>query len=66
MFNALNIHTQAENGLPSTAYSALRLRSDIRDRTTIGAIVTDVSNKEAQNSVIGFDGQMHLTIKTNN
>ena len=57
---ALNIHTQAENGLPSTAYSALRLRSDIRDRTTIGAIVTDVSNKEAQNSVIGFDGQMRF------
>ena len=57
---ALNIHTQAENGLLSTAYSALRLRSDIRDRTTIGAIVTDVSNKEAQNSVIGFDGQMRF------
>ena len=46
---ALNIHTQAENGLPSTAYSALRLRSDVRDRTTIGAIITDVSSKETQN-----------------
>ena len=57
---ALNIHTQAENGLPATAYSALRLRSDIRDRTTIGAIVTDVSNKETQNSVFGFDGQMRF------
>ena len=57
---ALNIHTQAENGLPATAYSALRLRSDIRDRTTIGAIVTDVSNKEIQNSVFGFDGQMRF------
>jgi hypothetical protein len=57
---ALNIHTQAENGLPATAYSALRLRSNVRDRTTIGAIVTDVSNKETQNSVIGFDGQMRF------
>jgi len=57
---ALNIHTQAENGLPSTAYSALRLRSDVRDRTTIGAIVTDVSNKETQNSVLGLDGQMRF------
>ena len=57
---ALNIHTQAENGLPATAYSALRLRSDIRDRTTIGAILTDVSNKETQNSVFGFDGQMRF------
>lgn len=57
---ALNIHTRAEGELPATAYSALRLRSDIRDRTTIGAIVTDVSNNDGQNSVFGIDGQMRF------
>ena len=57
---ALNIHTRAEGDLPATAYSALRLRSDIRDRTTVGAIVTDVTNNDGQNSVFGLDGQMRF------
>jgi len=57
---ALNIHTKAKNGLPATMYSALRLRSDIRDRTTIGAIVTDVSSMGIRNSVFGVDGQMRF------
>jgi len=57
---ALNIHTKAENGLPATMYTALRLRSDIRNRTTVGAIVTDVSSKDNQNSVMGIDGQMRF------
>ena len=57
---ALNIHTRAEGDLPATAYSALRLRSDIRDRTTVGAIVTDVNNNDGQNSVFGLDGQMRF------
>ena len=57
---ALNIHTRADGDLPATAYSALRLRSDIRDRTTVGAIVTDVNNNDGQNSVFGLDGQMRF------
>lgn len=57
---ALNIHTRAENGLPATAYSALRLRSDVRERTTVGAIMTDVSSGDASNSVLGIDGQMRF------
>ncbi len=57
---ALNIHTRDEGDLPATAYSALRLRSDIRDRTTVGAIVTDVTNNDGQNSVFGLDGQMRF------
>lgn len=57
---ALNINTRAEGDLPATAYSALRLRSDIRDRTTLGAIVTDVTNNDGQNSVFGLDGQMRF------
>ena len=57
---ALNIHTRADGDLPATAYSALRLRSDIRDRTTVGAIVTDVTNNDGQNSVFGLDGQMRF------
>ncbi len=57
---ALNIHTRADGDLPATAYSALRLRSDIRDRTTVGAIVTDVANNDGQNSVFGLDGQMRF------
>ena len=57
---ALNIRTRAEGDLPATAYSALRLRSDIRDRTTVGAIVTDVTNNDGQNSVFGLDGQMRF------
>ena len=57
---ALNIHTKGENGQPATAYSAFRLRSDIRDRTTVGAVITDVSNKNGQNSVFGIDGQMRF------
>ncbi len=57
---ALNIHTKGEDGQPATAYSAFRLRSDIRDRTTIGAVITDVSNKNMQNSVFGIDGQMRF------
>ncbi|MDP6992602.1 MAG: DUF5916 domain-containing protein, partial [Candidatus Marinimicrobia bacterium] len=57
---ALNIHTRAEGDLPATAYSALRLRSDIRDRTTVGAIVTDMTNNDGQNSVFGLDGQMRF------
>lgn len=57
---ALNIHTRAEGDLPATAYSALRLRSDIRDRTTVGAIVTDVANNDGQNSAFGLDGQMRF------
>ncbi len=57
---ALNIHTRTEGDLPATAYSALRLRSDIRDRTTVGAIVTDVTNNDGQNSVFGLDGQMRF------
>ena len=56
----LNIHTSAENDMPATAYSALRLRTDIRDRTTIGAIVTDVSTSGSQNTVMGIDGQMRF------
>ena len=56
----LNIHTHAENDMPATAYSALRLRTDIRDRTTIGAIVTDVSTSGSQNTVMGIDGQMRF------
>ena len=56
----LNIHTHAENDMPATAYSALRLRTDIRDRTTIGAIVTDVSTNGSQNTVMGIDGQMRF------
>ena len=57
---ALNIHTKGENGQPATAYSAFRLRSDVRDRTTVGAVITDVSNKNGQNSVFGIDGQMRF------
>ena len=57
---ALNIHTRAEGNLPATAYSALRLRSDVRDRTTVGAIVTDVTNNDGQNSVFGLDAQMRF------
>ena len=57
---ALNIHTKGEDGQPATAYSAFRLRSDIRDRTTIGAVITDVSNNNMQNSVFGIDGQMRF------
>ncbi len=57
---ALNIHTRADGDLPATAYSALRLRSDIRDRTTVGAIVTDMTNNDGQNSVFGLDGQMRF------
>jgi|TARA_Y100000310_G_scaffold292945_1_gene322132 hypothetical protein len=56
----LNIHTRAEGDLPATAYSALRLRSDIRDRTTIGAIMTDVSSQGTQNTVMGIDAQMRF------
>ncbi|GIT57218.1 MAG: hypothetical protein Ct9H300mP18_06470 [Candidatus Neomarinimicrobiota bacterium] len=37
-----------QNGKPATAYSAFRLRSDIRNRTTIGAVMTDVSNKKCK------------------
>jgi|TARA_A100001037_G_scaffold93268_1_gene84747 hypothetical protein len=57
---ALNIHTKGENGQPATAYSAFRIRSDVRDRTTIGAVITDVSNNNMQNSVFGIDGQMRF------
>ena len=57
---ALNIHTRAENGLPATAYSAIRLRSDVRDRTTVGAIITDLSSSGGTNSVFGIDGQMRF------
>ena len=57
---ALNIHTRAENGLPATAYSAIRLRSDVRDRTTVGAIITDLTSSGGTNSVFGIDGQMRF------
>ena len=57
---ALNIHTKGENGQSATAYSAFRIRSDVRDRTTIGAVITDVSNNNMQNSVFGIDGQMRF------
>ena len=57
---ALNIHTSTNTDNPATSYSAFRLRSDIRKRTTIGAVVTDVSNKNIQNSVIGIDAQMRF------
>ena len=57
---ALNIHTRADGDLPATHYSAIRLRKDVRDRTTVGAIITDVSSKGVRNSVYGIDGQMRF------
>ena len=57
---ALNIHTRAEGDLPVTHYSAIRLRKDVRDRTTVGAIITDVSSKGVRNSVYGIDGEMRF------
>jgi len=57
---ALNIHTRDDGDLPATHYSAIRLRKDVRDRTTVGAIITDVSSKGVRNSVYGIDGQMRF------
>ena len=57
---ALNIHTRADGDLPATHYNAIRLRKDVRDRTTVGAIITDVSSKGVRNSVYGIDGQMRF------
>jgi len=57
---ALNIHTRADGDLPATHYSAIRLRKDVRDRTTVGAIITDVSSKGIRNSVYGIDGEMRF------
>ena len=57
---ALNIHTRADGDLPATHYSAIRLRKDVRDRTTVGAIITDVSSKGVRNSVYGIDGEMRF------
>ena len=57
---ALNIHTRADGDLPATHYNAIRLRKDVRDRTTVGAIITDVSSKGVRNSVFGIDGQMRF------
>jgi len=57
---ALNIHTRADGDLPATHYSAIRLRKDVRDRTTVGAIITDVSSKGIRNSVYGIDGVMRF------
>ena len=56
----LNIHTRADGDLPATHYSAIRLRKDVRDRTTVGAIITDVSSKGIRNSVYGIDGEMRF------
>ena len=57
---ALNIHTRDDGDLPATHYSAIRLRKDVRDRTTGGAIITDVSSKGVRNSVYGIDGEMRF------
>ena len=57
---ALNIRTRDDGDLPATHYSAIRLRKDVRDRTTVGAIITDVSSKGVRNSVYGIDGQMRF------
>ena len=57
---ALNIHTRADGDLPATHYNAIRLRKDVRDRTTVGAIITDVSSKGIRNSVYGIDGEMRF------
>jgi hypothetical protein len=57
---ALNIHTRDDGDLPATHYSAIRLRKDVRDRTTVGAIITDVSSKGVRNSVYGIDGEMRF------
>ena len=57
---ALNIHTRADGDLPANHYSAIRLRKDVRDRTTVGAIITDVSSKGVRNSVYGIDGEMRF------
>jgi len=57
---ALNIHTRADGDLPATHYNAIRLRKDVRDRTTVGVIITDVSSKGFRNSVYGIDGQMRF------
>ncbi|MBT3478684.1 MAG: carbohydrate binding family 9 domain-containing protein [Candidatus Marinimicrobia bacterium] len=57
---ALNIHTRGNGEAPATHYSAIRLRKDVRDRTTVGVILTDVASKGVRNSVYGIDGQMRF------
>ena len=56
-FGMLNIHTNNNDNNLSTSYSAFRLRKDIRSRSTFGAIFTNVSNSEINNSVFGIDAQ---------
>ncbi len=58
----MTMQTEAQDTIPTTNFSVLRVKQDILDRSYIGAIVTAKNNSLHNNFVYGIDGN-YMTSK---
>jgi hypothetical protein len=58
MVGAMNIQTDDQDLLPSQNFTVLRVRRDVLNRSTIGAVFTNVQGGGAFNRVVGADASL--------